>query len=141
VSQQPQKPQTNQQQLASPYRGTEQAPVIVKSIPAEKTPDEIKTEKNKAELDSKTVALTSKLVEYTWLLFLATGFLGVVTLALAVAALLQIFAGGRAIIAAVESAKAATTHAGHMERMVDLTKSIKAGLTLRRVESVSVGFV
>jgi hypothetical protein len=46
-------------------RGTDQSPFIVKTIPPEKSQNDIQREKEKTELDLKTVQLTGDLVSYT----------------------------------------------------------------------------
>lgn len=106
-SQQPQKPQPNQEQFNPYNRGTEQAPVVVKSIPEQKTSEEAKAEQEKAELDRKAVQLTADLAKYTLLLFVTTAGLTFVTGALAVAAFRQIGEGKRGAVAAEDAAKTA----------------------------------
>jgi hypothetical protein len=76
-------------------------------MPEKKTPDEIIAEEEKAKLDRKTVELTGDLATYTWLLFLATGFLGVATLSLAGVALWQLIEARESINAAVRAANTA----------------------------------
>ena len=107
ASQQPQKPEPDQKKLTAPYRGTEEAPFIVKTVPEQQSPDEIIAKKEKAELDRKTVNLTGQLADHTWFLFLATGFLGIATLCLAGVALWQLIEARDSIDAAKRAADTA----------------------------------
>jgi len=107
TSQQPQQPDPNQTQLTPTYRGTEQAPFIVKTVPEEKSPEDAIVQIEKAKLDRKTVELTAQLVTYTWLLFLATGALAVGTIGIVVVAYSQMREARRSIVAAERGALAA----------------------------------
>jgi hypothetical protein len=115
---QAQKPQPNQESPSTPDRGTEQAPLIVKTVPEAQTPDQIVADEEKAELDRKTVKLTSDLVDYTWLLFIATGALGIITFCLAIAAFFQIRESRNAT-------KVAENLAATSQRNVDLIPEIE----------------
>jgi hypothetical protein len=114
--QQPQKTSGDQQQFSPDNRGTEQTPLVVKTIPPEKSKDDIQREKEKTELDRKTVQLTGNLVSYTWLLFIATAILSSATGGLALVAFLQMRDARKAIAAAEASAKASEQHATTAER-------------------------
>ena len=123
-SQQPQKPESDQKQLATPYRGTEEVPFIVKTIPEDKSPDQIVAEEKKAELDRKTVELTGHLADYTWLLFLATGFLGIATITLAGVAFWQMVEARRSINAAESAANTAERALTVVERAFCAVKDL-----------------
>jgi hypothetical protein len=122
-SQQPQETYSNQQHLGADNRGTERAPFIVKAVPEEKSEYDIQREKEKSELDRKTVQLTGDLVSYTWLLFIATAVLAFVTGGLTFAAFYQMRDARKAIRAAENAAKAAERHATVAEQtFVDLER-------------------
>src|SRR5260370_36148640 len=73
-SQQP-APQTSQTQPAQKERGTEEAPFIIKVIPAEKSEDDLAREDEKAHdriSADRLVKITSDLALYTQKLFYAT---------------------------------------------------------------------
>ena len=74
-----QSPKASQQTTSQEERGTEKSPVVVKVLKAEKTPDELNSEKEKQESDRPLVSLTGDLAKYTKALFWATGFLGLIT--------------------------------------------------------------
>jgi hypothetical protein len=130
--QQPKQPAANQQQFAPDQRGTEQSPLVVKTVPEKKAAEDIKREEEKAELDRESVRLTRNLAKYTWLLFLATAALAAGTFALAVVAFFQMREGRKAITAAEDAAsaanaaakstsalaKAAAEQAGHAEKAI-----------------------
>jgi hypothetical protein len=108
----------NQQKIAPDNRGTEQSPFVVKTVPPEKTREENKREEEKAEIDHETVRLTRDLVDYTWLLFIATGVLAGATGGLALVAFFQMRDARQAIQATVTSANAAVTSAQAADRHI-----------------------
>jgi hypothetical protein len=104
----PQQKSADLQQRASAERGTEQVPLIVKVLPSESTPEAEAREKEKEKHERR-------LADYTEGLFFATLFLGAATVALAIAAFLQMREGRRAITAAEDAANAAAASAMHLE--------------------------
>ena len=78
TQQEPKQPTTTQQQFAPDNRGTEQAPLIAKTIPEQRSAQETKRAEEKAKLDRESVNLTRNLVDHIWLLFLATTALAAV---------------------------------------------------------------
>jgi hypothetical protein len=83
-------PKASQQTPAQQDRGTEKAPVVVKVLPAEKSKDELESEKAKEESERQLVKLTGDLANYTKFLFIATGLLFVATGGLIIAGFRQL---------------------------------------------------
>src|SRR5271163_62921 len=112
----------NQQETARDNRGTEEAPLIVKTRPPDKSLEEIEQNKEKAKLDRETAEFTGDLASYTKLLFGATAALALITTALAGIGFWQTRDNKAAINAAQKSADAAiqqanivkATHAAHV---------------------------
>jgi hypothetical protein len=102
---------TGQQNAAQQERGTENSPVVVKVIPAEKSKDEIvrddAKDKEKLAVDERIASLTGDLAFYTKLLFAATAALALITVGLVKASFSQVRDAKQAIAAAVDSAAAA----------------------------------
>jgi hypothetical protein len=92
-------------------RGTENSPVIVKVIPAEKSKDDLAREdtkdKEKIAIDRQIASLTGDLAFYTKLLFGATALLALITFGLVVASFRQVYDAKISVAAAVKSAGAA----------------------------------
>jgi hypothetical protein len=61
-----------QQKITQPERGTEDSPVVVKIIPAEKSKADLDAENARQEFDRQLVKLTGDLAGYTRLLLVAT---------------------------------------------------------------------
>jgi hypothetical protein len=120
--QQPQKANPNQQQLDHDNRGTEQVPLVVKTITPERSQDDIQREKEKAELDRKTVQLTGDLVSYTWLLFVATSLLALATAGLAAVAFFQMRDARKSMAHSITLTNAAVAHADHAERAIKVAE-------------------
>jgi hypothetical protein len=102
---------TGQQKATQQERGTENSPVVVKIIPAEKSKDDLAREdakdKEKIAIDRQVASLTGDLAFYTKLLFGATAVLALITLGLVVASFRQVADATISIAAAVKSASAA----------------------------------
>jgi hypothetical protein len=115
----PPQSENNQQQLNPDKRGTPESPLIVKTIPEEKSPKDIQREKEERKFARKTVEMTANLVSYTWYLFIATSVLATVTFGLVLVAFFQMSEGRAAIKAAIDSANAATKIATATRRQAD----------------------
>jgi hypothetical protein len=102
---------TSLQNAAQQRRGTEDSPVVVKVIPAEKSADDLAREnardQEKLAIDQGLVGLTRDLALYTKLLFLAAAALALIALGLVVAGFRQARDARKSIAAAVDSAAAA----------------------------------
>src|SRR5450631_1992348 len=72
-------PKASQQKATQQERGTEDSPVVVKVLPAEKPKDELDREIEKQGADRQLVKLTGDLARYTQLLFIATVVLAIAT--------------------------------------------------------------
>ena len=126
--QQPQQTNTNQQSLDRDNRGTEQTPLIVKTIPPDKSQDDIQREKEKAELDRKTVQFTGDLVSYTWLLFIATSVLALTTGGLGAVAFFQMRDTRKGIKAAEDAVVASLAALAHARETAE--RDFRPWLTL-----------
>src|SRR5689334_25089451 len=91
-------------------------------MPEERSQDEIQREKEKAETDRKTVQLTGHLVSYTWLLFLATAALALVTGGLVAVAFFQMRDARKSMAHSITLANAAVPHADHAERAIKVAE-------------------
>lgn len=104
-------PAENQMLGPAEARGTEQFPVVVKVMPAERTQAEVAEEKAKEREGLKTETrladLTGDLAAYTWKLFIATAFLAALTAGLLVIGLSQAREAKRMITATEIAAYAA----------------------------------
>lgn len=141
-------PKASQQKATQQERGTEESPVVVKVLPAEKPKDELARETEKQEADRQLVKLTSDLAHYTRLLFWATGFLALVTGGLVYFGFRQVRDNRRSIKAAEDSTRIAERALTELERpylfILDynwlLTENAKAdGLKCGFVFSVANG--
>lgn len=103
-------------------------PLIIKTIPQDRSQDDIQREKEKAELDRKTVQLTGDLVSYTWLLFVATSALALSTGGLATVAFFQMRDSRRAIKAAEDAAEASVGALAHARETAE--RDFRPWLTL-----------
>jgi hypothetical protein len=92
-------------------RGTDNSPVVVKVLPAEKSQTEIDNDVEKQKSDRKLVELTGDLANYTRLLFIATGLLGLVAAGLAGVGTFQVRQGRRSLAVAVKAADASLLNA------------------------------
>ncbi len=120
-----QSPKASQQTTSQEERGTEKSPVVVKVLKAEKTPDELNSEKEKQESDRLLVSLTGDLAKYTKALFWATGFLGLITAGL-------VFVGFRQ----VRDAKRELEHARQIERAYLSGGGAPFLETIERIENI-----
>jgi hypothetical protein len=109
-------PKTGQQNSAQQERGTDNSPVVVKVIPTEKSKDDLAREIEKQESDRQLVKLTGDLAKYTWLLFVATGLLGLVTAGLVILGFRQVRDARRSIKAAEDSTRIAERALTELER-------------------------
>src|SRR6202790_3419909 len=100
-------PKASQQKATQQERGTEDSPVVVKVLPAEKPKDELAREIEKQDADRQLVKLTGDLAHYTQLLFWATGFLALVTGGLVYFGFRQVRDNRRSIKAAEDSTRIA----------------------------------
>jgi hypothetical protein len=109
-------PKASQQKATQQERGSEDSPVVVKVLPAEKPKDELAREIEKQDADRQLVKLTGDLAHYARLLFWATGFLALVTGGLVYFGFRQVRDNRRSIKAAEDSTRIAERALTKLER-------------------------
>jgi hypothetical protein len=91
---------------AQQERGTDNSPVVVRILPAEKSQSELDNDLERQKSDRRQVELTGDLANYTKLLFIATGLLGLIATGLVGVGYFQVRQGKRSVAAAVKAADA-----------------------------------
>jgi hypothetical protein len=99
------------QDAAQQERGTDNSPLVVKVLPAEKSQSELDNDLEKQRSDRQLVELTGDLASHTKLLWIATGFLGLVATGLVGVGYFQVRQGRQALAVAVKAADASLLNA------------------------------
>jgi hypothetical protein len=102
---------TSPPNAAQQERGTDNSPVVVKVLPAEKSQRELDNDLEKQNTDRRLVELTGDLANYTRLLFMATALLGLVAAGLVGVGTFQVRQGRQSLAAAVKAADASLLNA------------------------------
>ena len=96
---------------AQQERGTDNSPVVVKVLPAEKSQRELDSDMEKQKSDRQLVKLTGDLANDTKLLFITTGLLSFIAAGLAGVGYFQVRQGRQSLAAAVKAADASLLNA------------------------------
>jgi hypothetical protein len=127
----------SQQKASQQERGTEDSPVVVKVLTAEKPKSDLDREIEKQESDRQLVKLTGDLAHYTQLLFWATGLLALVTGGLLYFGFRQVRDNRRSIKAAEDSTRIAERALTELEAPFVFVKINSPGL---HVEGARINF-
>ena len=96
---------------AQQERGSDDSPLVVKVLPAEKSQRELDNDTERQRSDGRLVELTGEFARYTRLLFIATAFLGLVAAGLVGVGTFQVRQGRHSLAAAVKAADASLLNA------------------------------
>jgi hypothetical protein len=126
-------PKADQQPATQQERGTENSPVVVRVLPAEKSKDDVESEQARQEADRQLVKLTGDLASYTRLLFLATGLLALVTVGLVYFSFRQARDNKRSIAVAETSTRIAERALTELEAPFLAVKISASGIDWQKI--------